>query len=122
MKNLLDAGVDINAQDDDGFTAAHYAAHRWDVNPDSIEPDTLELLLQYKANISIKANNGMTPLHLATSAKAVQLLLDAGADISAITNNGKTPLCTAKEVGTIYAVNALIARGAGLGVRSLEID
>eukprot|EP00698_Gefionella_okellyi_P014893 TRINITY_DN4153_c0_g1_i1.p1 TRINITY_DN4153_c0_g1~~TRINITY_DN4153_c0_g1_i1.p1 ORF type:complete len:486 (+),score=111.22 TRINITY_DN4153_c0_g1_i1:30-1460(+) len=55
LKVLLDAGVDVNAADDKGVTALHFAALR-------ATSSALDLLLEHGANVNILDCDGFGPL------------------------------------------------------------
>jgi cytohesin len=83
VQELLDDGADVNAKDEHGWTALHYAAF-------SGHREIIELLLAKGANVT-----GMTALHYAASGgheEIVELLLAKGADVNAKAKDGKTPL------------------------------
>lgn len=88
LRALLDAGADVNASNNYGFTAIHKAVSRGMV-------DNIKLLIERGANVNAKSSYGWTPLHesvKSNSLDATQVLLDAGADVNALSNNGQTPL------------------------------
>jgi ankyrin repeat protein len=58
LKVLMDAGFAVNAVDNSGFTALHYAALRYSA-------DSIRILLDHAADGSLRGTNGMTPLDLA---------------------------------------------------------
>jgi len=53
---LLEAGADVNRKNKNGATALHFAAHGYFVN-------FIEKLIQFKANVFAKDNDGNTCLH-----------------------------------------------------------
>lgn len=66
---LLSEGAEVNARDDGGCTALHYAAHTGD-------PEKTEVLLAKGAVPGVRDNLGTTPLHRA--ARAARLAYDDG--------------------------------------------
>jgi ankyrin repeat protein len=89
FKLLLDAGADVNAQDEiDGRTVLHILC----------TADTSQmaewLLEKYKPKLDLRDNYNDTALHTAIEFqnKATETLLDVGLDINAIGNRGQTPL------------------------------
>lgn len=83
---LLEAGVDVNATDDQGWTALH------NVVGFSSLLDVAQLLLAHGANVHATGKNGRAPIHLATPVTMIELLLKNGADINTKDNAGHTPL------------------------------
>ncbi len=85
---LINKGVDINAQSYDGITPLHQACTNGNT-------DMLELLLENGANINAQSYNGITPLHQACAkgnADMLELLLENGANINAKNSSGHTVL------------------------------
>ncbi|GFF30153.1 putative ankyrin repeat protein RF_0381 [Aspergillus udagawae] len=89
VRLLLDAGVDVNAQESlHGHTDLLKAAH-WGAD------DSLRLLLKAGADASAVGYDGRNALHLAATMgheSTVKLLLKEGVDSSAQDNQGYTPL------------------------------
>jgi ankyrin repeat protein len=94
VKSLLDEGADINAKDD-GLTLLMKAATEGYLK-------TAKLLIDKKADIDAKTNEGSTALMAASMAgytKIVELLVKAGANIKAKNNMGYTAEMYANEKG-----------------------
>lgn len=88
VRELLDAGADVDIKDNDGWTALMWSAYQG-------HSDTARLLLDAGADVDIQDNNGWTALIYAAAlgyADTVKLLLDAGADIDIQNNSGWTAL------------------------------
>ncbi len=88
VEKLLDAGVNINAQDEWGDTPLHKAVS-------SGRKDLVQLLIENGAYIDTRDKLGRTALHEAVYRKEAEIgkiLIDAGADVSVIAKNGLTPL------------------------------
>jgi ankyrin repeat protein len=86
VERAIKDGADVNAADEDGSTALHYA----DVNDD---PDVLKALLDNGAGINAKNSDGNTPLMNAVRHDMpmhIVYLLDGGADVAITNNAGKT--------------------------------
>lgn len=113
VRALLKAGADVNAPQDDGARALHWAAH-WD------DVEMAELLLDARASVNAANELGATPLWLAClngSPAMVDKLLKAGADPNIALLSGETPLMTAARTGSAEVVKLLAARGADLNAR-----
>lgn len=108
VRVLLGQKVDVNASDDDGATALHWAAQRGD---DVVTAS----LIRAGARVNVANEYGVTPLWLAChngSAAVAETLLKAGADPNKALPSGETPLMTAAHTGQSGVVDALLARGA----------
>ena len=87
-EKFLNDGVNINAKDDKGFTALHWAAQNGNI-------ELAHLLVELRANVNARNNVGITPLHIAVSKGHTELaafLLESRADVNPKANYGKTPL------------------------------
>lgn len=70
--------VDINTQDEDGWSALHFAAAKGHL-------DTVQLLLRNGADVDLAAKDGATPLMLATHTRSLDVvkhLVENGANIN----------------------------------------
>lgn len=88
---LVNAGVDINWQDNSGETALHVAAR---FGHDECAKVLLKGTEQQKANLELAEKNfAWTPLHIAAvdgHLGVAQLLVDAGADVDKLDSSGWT--------------------------------
>lgn len=130
LNQLLDAGANLNAGNDVGYTPLHVAAKRG-------HEAVAVSLLEAGANPNAEDSDGKTPLHWAASCNAsrdyegksapswllpcdeargfediVKLLLDAGVDPNARDGNGETPLHEAARVGSNANARLLLDAGA----------
>ena len=106
---LLDCGLDINAQPDDGWTALFYA-----VSGRHIEFARMLLKRGARTDISLESS-GETALHFAVEGgniQAVRLLLEHGADVNARNKDGWTPSQTGSQQGRDEIVELLSEYGA----------
>ncbi len=92
----LEDGEEVNAADEEGMSALHWAADRG-------HPGVLRLLLAAGGRVDAADCEGQTPLHYAAScghAEAARVLVGAGADAAAADADGATPedLATEEEV------------------------
>ena len=102
VKKLLDEGADINAKDD-GLTLLMKAATEGYLK-------TAKLLIDKKADIDVKTNEGNTALMAASMAgytKIVELLVNAGVNTKAKNNMDYTAEMYAKEKGYTNIVQLL---------------
>ena len=82
VKHYLAKGIDVNAQDDLGYSPIHAAASYGHV-------EAVKFLLASGANPKLVDQDGDTPLHACEEAVVAGLLLDAGADMGAKNSQGK---------------------------------
>ena len=81
-----DKSTNINAQEEMGCTALHFAAFEG-------HTDLVRLLLQHDANVSVRDNNGRTALHFTAAkgyVKIAELLLKHDADAYIADDSGNT--------------------------------
>ena len=118
VRTLLQKGADVNAAQNDGMTALHWAAERGDAH-------VAEMVLTAGANPKAVTRIGAyTPLHIATrqgNAAVVKMMLDKGVDVNIkTTNSGATPLHMAAAAGNVEIINALLDRKADVNARESE--
>jgi ankyrin repeat protein len=107
---LLNHGVDVNAQKNNGWTPLHLAA--WNKHLDIVQ-----MLLEHNADIHSQNVAGEVALHLAACyyndvrINILRLLLDKGADVNATDNEGSTPL----HHSSFSRPNPAAAHGRGKG-------
>uniref|UniRef100_A0A671P6Z6 Caskin-2-like n=1 Tax=Sinocyclocheilus anshuiensis TaxID=1608454 RepID=A0A671P6Z6_9TELE len=95
--------LNVNYQDQEGFSALHHAALTGTT-------DLLSLLLEAQATVDIKDSNGMRPLHYAAwqgKADSVLMLLRAGASVNGASQDGQIPLHLAAQYGH-YEVSEML--------------
>jgi ankyrin repeat protein len=119
LQTLLEAGAPASQQDPDGRSAIHYAAAGGNTECASLLIDAnydlvsvrdrsgctaLHLAAQYghghlisfllgsMADANARNVYGQTPLHLVTSAMALQALLEGGGDLGAVDSQGFLPI------------------------------
>jgi len=96
VRELLAAGHDPKATDDDGWTPLHAAAEHFAV-------DVAQILIDAGASVEAKDRFGNTPLHRAVfssrgSGEMIQLLRKNGASATASNETGVTPLKLALQI------------------------
>ncbi|XP_047475353.1 transient receptor potential channel pyrexia-like [Penaeus chinensis] len=113
MKQLLDAGADVNLKDIQDRTPLFYAVS----NNRGGSGQCIQLLLEKGSSVNDVCEGRITPLHVAAevgNVTAAQLLLKAGASHDARDKDGCTPLHLATTSGM---VEALLAGGAEVTVK-----
>lgn len=107
MQQLVEQGVDVNAQDDAGKTALHWIARA--------KPGVISVLLEAGADVNAVDQLNRSPLHFVAatgSTDNILLLLEAGANVNAKTANDWTPLHGAAKFGPSENVMVLLEAGA----------
>lgn len=113
VKKLLDAGVDVNARDEEGKTALFIFGEE--------PPETLRVLLEAGADVNARDNMQRTPLHSALGSgeeKMFEALVAAGADLNAQDEDGDTPLHNAFCCSSPITRSRLIELGADLNIKN----
>lgn len=113
VRALLAKKADVNAPQNDGATAVHWAAYRGDI-------ELAEILLRAGGNPRAANREGATPLWLAAvngDAAMINALLKAGADANEKLALGRSPLMIASRTGNVAAMRVLIEAGADVNAR-----
>jgi uncharacterized protein len=113
VRALMAKKADVNAPQNDGATALHWAVFRGDA-------ELANLLIRAGANVKAANRQGVTPLWLASvngDAKMLGVLLEAGADANEKLALGRTPLMIASRTGKVDAMTVLIDRGADVNAK-----
>ena len=94
---LIEAGADVGAASEEGFTALHCAS-------ESASQPLVALLLDAGARVNATDNSGWTALHFSNAAtehagqvEVVRTLMEAGGSPNAPSNSGSTPLWLAAQ-------------------------
>lgn len=103
MKMLVEAGADVNAQDDFGITTL-----AWSIN--SEQTDIFKYLLQNGASIEIRDSSGFHPVVYATNLDILKTLETLNFPTDVISANGTTFLMDAVDTGSEDIVEYLITK------------
>jgi ankyrin repeat protein len=109
VRDLLDAGAEPDRRTPQGWTALHCAAQ---ARRPSASGDTIALLLERRAELEARNNDGQTPLALATLAgneDAFRSLLAAGANIDTVDRHGTPLVSHAAATDRLPILRALLA-------------
>ena len=109
---LKHPGIDVNAKDNDGYTALYWASQNG-------RTEIVAMLLDAGADVNAKDNNGWTALIRASQkghTEIVSMLLEKGADVNAKNNNGWTALTKAIWNEHPEIVGMLLENGADVNV------
>ena len=114
VKQHLDAGKDVNAKTERGFTPLHVAANYG-------RKEIVELLIAEGADVNAKNEDKWTPLYESAfrgHKEIAELLIEKDADVNAKHGlNGSTPLHGAAYDGHKEIVELLIAKGADVNAK-----
>ena len=106
VRLLVEHGADVNAQDNDGYTALLAAAVSGAVSGampgavllgpvELVKVEIVRLLVEHGADVNAQDNDGYTALLVAAmlgDVEVVRLLVEHGADVNAQDNDGRTAL------------------------------
>ena len=116
VRTLIAQKADVNAPQNDGATALHWAVYRGD-------KELVDLLVRAGANPKAANREGSTPLWLASingDAAIIAALLEAGADANEKLPLGRTPLMIAARTGNVDAIKALLDNGADVNAKETQ--
>ena len=114
---LLERKVDINLQDNYGYTPLRNVLAEFSLSQDGKAVEIVRRLLEHGAdpNIRLTRCKGLTPLHQASylgSLESTRLLLSYGANIDEKDDKGKTPFQVASSGGHDEIMQLLLKQGA----------
>jgi ankyrin repeat protein len=116
VQKLIAEKADVNAPQNDGATALHWAVYRND-------REMVGLLVRAGANPKAANRAGSTPLWLAGiggNAAIMAALLEAGADPNEQLPLGRTPLMIAARTGNVDAIRTLLDHGADVNAKETQ--
>ena len=116
VRNLLGAGADVDAKDNNCDTPLMLATQQR-------KGDCVEVLLSHGADVTKKNKSGRTALHWAARfghVECVQMFIGAGADVNTKDNNGGTALIIAAQAGKGDCVELLLSHGANVDAKSYD--
>lgn len=105
IRLLIQHGAQINSQNNNGFTALHFAANA----------TIAEYLINQGATVNAPSIDKITPLHMAASRSLLDValyLIENGAEINALDSWGNSPLFQAIARKNILLTKLLINNGA----------
>jgi len=113
VQKLVTQRADVNAPQNDGATALHWAVFRSD-------KEMVDLLIRAGANAKAANRDGATPLWLASvngDAAIIEALIKGGADPNEKQPLGRTPLMEASRTGNVDAMKVLLDHGAQVNAK-----
>jgi ankyrin repeat protein len=116
VQKLIAAKADVNAPQNDGATALHWAVYKAD-------KEMVGMLVRAGANPKAANRQGSTPLWLASingDAAIIATLLEAGADANEQLPLGRTPLMIAARTGKVDAIKTLLDHGADVNAKETQ--
>lgn len=119
IKNLLNAGADVNGKNNEDYNSLMYASYNGNI-------DVVKILLDAGADVNAKNKDGDTALTLTTELlrnpekrnEIISTLLNRGADVDAKDNMNNTALIIATRRGYKDLVKILLDAGADVNVQT----
>lgn len=118
VRKLVGQGVDVNAPENLGTPALHWAAYRADIEMGRV-------LIDAGADVSATNRYDEVPAYFAAAngdAAFIGMLLEAGADPDWVDPTGETLLMTASRSGDAASARILIDAGAKVDIREENFD
>jgi ankyrin repeat protein len=110
VKQFIQNGVDINSQDDAGYSPLHAAVSYG-------HGELIKYLLDNGANVKLPDQDGDLPIHCCETIPAFDLLVEAGADPMAVNFSGESLHQKLMEEHNdellTYFMNYLVKKGLG---------
>ncbi len=113
VKNLVEQGAAVDANDERGWTPLYWAASMG-------QEQVGEFLLSQGARPGVKTQDENTPLYAAAGSGALhlaELLISKGANVNAKNKQGRTPLHQAAIAGQKEVVELLLSQGVDVTVK-----
>ena len=115
LQDLVSNSVNLNAQDEDGLTAMHWASREGHLA-------FVKFLCERGADVNLKSNEGQSALHEAIikghTSVAKHLLKNKATDIEQHGGFGETPLILAARHGCPTILDALLKSGTDLSAKN----
>jgi ankyrin repeat protein len=136
IRNIIEAGADVNATDNTKNTPLHYAVNHIEIIHDEI----ICMLLDYGANINTRNNNGLTPLMILCKRKilgccddVINMIIDKisnscelNIELDIVDIEGKTLLMHAiansKRNGFVDIIRKILDMGAKTDIKDKNND
>lgn len=115
IKELVDAGADVNLRDSQKRSLLHYISNNEECHT------IAGIFINAGADVNAANNMGKTPLHCAAESgdpEYMKMLIEAGAHLEAADENGWTPLMAA--AGKIHADCVRLLLDAGADVHKMD--
>jgi ankyrin repeat protein len=111
---LIEAGINVNQPDNDGWTPVYIAA-------DNGHANIITALKAVDADVDMPNGDGITPIYVAVEnehAAAITALGAAGANMDALNSDGFAPICMAAQIGDATTMTALLEAGANASLKT----